>query len=94
MNNQGKKRLRILVSGRVQGVFFRGSTNTKAKELGLTGWVKNLSDGRVEAVFEGEEGAVNKIISWARRGPVFAKVEDLRVIEENYCDEFTSFQIK
>ena len=92
--NGGKKRIHIFVSGRVQGVFFRDSTRRRAKKLGLTGWVRNLDDGRVEAVFEGEEPAVQEMLSWAKRGPMFAKVDDLKIAFEDYCGEFNNFEIR
>ena len=92
--NRNKKRAHILVSGRVQGIFFRDSARKKAKELGLTGWVKNLSDGRVEAVFEGDEAVADEMISWFRQGPVFAKVDDFKVIEDDYRGEFKDFEIR
>jgi acylphosphatase len=64
-----KIRVRVFVSGRVQGVFFREETRWRAKEHNVAGWVRNLSDGRVEAVFEGEDGDVTKMIGFCRRGP-------------------------
>ncbi len=94
MTENSKKRAHIFVSGRVQGVFFRDSTRKKAQKLGLTGWVRNLPDNRVEAVFEGGEAAIDKMISWVRQGPIFAEVDDLRVILDDYCGEFRDFQIK
>lgn len=89
-----KVRVHIFVSGRVQGVFFRHNTKKKALELGLTGWVKNLPDGRVEAVFEGERDKIDKILEWAKKGPFLAKVEKLDVKEEDYKGEFDDFEIK
>ena len=87
------RRVHIFVSGRVQGVFFRRSIKNKAVKLGLTGWVKNLADGRVEAVFEGDKDKIEEIIMWAKRGSFLAKVENLEVIRENYDGEFQSFKI-
>ena len=72
-------RAHVFVTGLVQGVFFRASTKHKARELGLRGWVKNLPDGRVEAVFEGEKEAVGKIVQWCVHGPESAEVKDLDV---------------
>ena len=89
-----QKRVHVFISGRVQGVFFRYSTYRRARKLGLTGWVRNLRDGRVEAVFQGEESTVQEMLSWTRRGPVFAKVEDLKITFEDYCDEFKDFEIR
>jgi len=84
----------MIVSGRVQGVFFRQNTLNKAKELGVFGWVKNLSDGRLEAVFEGEKKKVEEIVNWAEKGPVSAKVNDVRVEWQEYKGEFKGFKLK
>jgi acylphosphatase len=70
---------RVLVSGRVQGVWFRESTRREASALGLSGWVRNLPDGRVEAHFEGDEAAVEAAIAFIRRGPEHARVSDVTV---------------
>jgi acylphosphatase len=67
-------RARVIVSGRVQGVFFRVETRSKAVSLGLSGWVRNLADGSVEAVFEGDRPLVEKAIDWCRHGPPGAAV--------------------
>lgn len=76
-------RSRIVVQGRVQGVFYRESTRRVAEQLGLAGWVRNLPDGGVEAVFEGPEEAVVKAVAWARNGPPSAVVTSLvRTAEE------------
>ena len=72
-------RRHVHVSGRVQGVFFRDFTRQQAQALGLVGWVRNLDDGRVEAVFEGEESAVTTMLENLRDGPPQAQVEDLAV---------------
>jgi acylphosphatase len=88
-----KTRVHIFVSGRVQGVFFRRSIKNKAEKLELTGWVNNLADGRLEAVFEGEKEKIEEIIKWAKRGPFLAKVENLEVIREAYGGEFQNFEI-
>ena len=93
MNNQ-KVRAHIFISGRVQGVFFRSQTKRKAKKIGITGWVKNLADGRVEAVFEGEENPVKTMIEWARRGPLLSKVNGIEVEWENFSGEFNDFEIR
>lgn len=73
---------------------FRHSTQKIAQKSGLTGWVSNLADGRVEAVFEGDLGQTEEMIKWAKRGPFLAKVENLEIIREDYKGEFTSFEIK
>lgn len=74
-------RARVLVSGRVQGVWFRESTRERAGALGLTGWVRNLPDGRVEALFEGERSAVAEAIEFVREGPPLARVVSAEVAE-------------
>ncbi|MEX2552994.1 MAG: acylphosphatase [Actinomycetota bacterium] len=73
------KRAHVLVSGRVQGVFFRQEAQRLARARGVNGWVRNLSDGRVEAVFEGEPGAVESMVGWCRTGPSYARVESVEV---------------
>ncbi|MFD7735637.1 acylphosphatase [Kitasatospora phosalacinea] len=75
-------RRRVLVSGTVQGVFFRDSCRRAAAEAGVAGWVRNLPDGRVEAVFEGEPAAVDRMVAWMRHGPSRAVVERVEVQEE------------
>jgi len=90
----GKLRAHVLIKGRVQGVFFRAETCSQAYRLSIVGWVKNRWDGRVEAVFEGEEKAVQKMISWCYKGPPAAIIEDVEVKWEDYKGEFTSFSIR
>lgn len=86
--------MHLLISGRVQGVFFRANTLDKARHLELTGWVKNCYDGKVEAVFEGEEQKLDQVIAWCRQGPSYALVQDVQVTWEEYTAEFNSFNIK
>ncbi|MGB9683447.1 MAG: acylphosphatase [Candidatus Bathyarchaeales archaeon] len=88
-----KVRAHVFVSGRVQGVFFRSETKHEARLRGVMGWVRNLPDGRVEAVFEGEEEAVKELIEFCRRGPPGARVVKVDVKWENYTGEFRSFEI-
>jgi acylphosphatase len=88
-----KARAHVYVSGRVQGVFFRYETKERADELGVTGWVKNLPDGRVEAVFEGERDGVEKMIDFCRVGPPGARVTKVEISWEDYKGEFQSFSI-
>jgi acylphosphatase len=73
---------RVLVDGHVQGVFFRDTCRREADARGVAGWVRNRSDGRVEAVFEGPEAAVEAMVAWCRRGPALAAVDALEVHEE------------
>jgi acylphosphatase len=75
-------RRHVWVSGRVQGVWFRESTRRVAEELGLSGWIRNLPDGRVEAVFEGEAERVERAVAFVRQGPARARVEAVEVREE------------
>ena len=77
MPDENKERARVRVTGRVQGVFFRDSTRQKAKELGLSGWVRNAPDGAVEAVFEGPSDKVREIVAWCEQGPPDASVESV-----------------
>jgi len=88
------KRVHIFVSGRVQGVCYRAETWHHARKLDVGGWVRNLRDGRVEAIFEGESGNVDSIIEWCRRGPAFAEVTDLTFYEEPYDGTFKEFTIR
>ncbi len=90
----GHRRVRLLISGRVQGVFFRAETQSQAQRLGLTGWVRNTDDRRVEAVFEGEVGAIEKIIDWCRKGPLLSRVTGVEVFEEVPAGDFEGFAIR
>jgi len=88
-----KARARITVSGRVQGVFFRDHTRRWASSLGLTGWVKNLRDGRVEALAEGERENIEDLISRLREGPPLSQVQDVEVTWDECRDEFKDFRV-
>jgi acylphosphatase len=88
-----KARIRVFVSGRVQGVFFRSETADMANRLGLTGWVRNLPDGRVEALFEGEKEHVEKVLEFCRRGPPGARVQSLNLKWEEWKGEFQNFRV-
>ncbi len=87
------KRYHLFISGKVQGVWYRQSMLHEAIKLGIKGWVKNLSDGRVEAVIEGEEDALKKLINWCQIGPPEAIVNNVEIIEEVTTSEFSSFKI-
>jgi len=89
-----KTRAHVYISGRVQGVFFRASTREEAVRLGLSGWVMNMPDGRVEAVFEGEGSVVDEMVSWCRRGSPHSRVEDVVVSKEEYIGEFGDFGVR
>lgn len=75
------RRVKVTVSGRVQGVFFRASTQDVATDLGLSGKVRNLPDGRVEAVFQGPADAVDQAVAFCRQGPPQAQVDDVEIAE-------------
>ncbi len=89
-----KKRVHLFISGRVQGVFFRLFTKEKADLYGITGWVKNLPDGRVEAVGEGDEEVLKEWIKDLWQGPPLAKVENIEEIWEEAKNEFADFMIR
>jgi acylphosphatase len=87
-------RVRAVISGLVQGVFFRHYARKNAIAYGLTGWVKNRPDGRVEALLEGTESQVAMMLEWCRIGPPSARVTDVAVSREKATGEFTDFQIR
>lgn len=89
-----KVRAHILISGLVQGVFFRQNTKEKARGLGVKGWVRNALDGKVEAVFEGEKEKVKEILNWAKKGPPLARVDGINVEWEEYKGEFKNFETR
>ena len=92
MSNK-KSRAHVFVTGRVQGVYFRQNTKQVATRHGVTGWVRNLPDGRVEAMFEGDDMDVNEVIEWCHIGPPKAKVEDVDVKFQKYTGEFAGFDV-
>lgn len=89
-----KARAHIIIDGKVQGVFFRGFTSDVARSLGLAGWVRNLYDGRVEAVFEGEREQVEKAIRQCYEGPPFARVSKIDLKWEDSVEELSDFRIR
>jgi len=88
-----KARAHVIIKGRVQGVFFRSSTQDEAIRLGLTGWVKNCPDGSVEALFEGDKKVIEEIIKWCHKGPPWARVNEVKVSWEPYQGEFVRFSV-
>lgn len=88
------KRIHVYISGRVQGVFFRAETQRAANGFNITGWVRNMADGRVEALFEGDDTNVDKMLEWCHIGPPAARVEEVLIEEELYTGEFRDFNIK
>jgi len=88
-----QQRVRLLVSGNVQGVFFRQALKVVAKKNNVSGWVRNLKDGRVEAVLEGDSKSTNSVIEWTRVGPANSRVDDIKVINEEFENEFLTFDV-
>lgn len=88
-----KRRAHVWITGRVQGVFFRAYTRDAARMIGVTGWVRNLPDGSVEAVFEGESGKVEKMIEWCREGSPMSRIEKVEILEEVYTGDFDRLAI-
>ena len=88
------KRVRVYISGRVQGVFFRAETQRVAQGFNITGWVRNMADGRVEAVFVGDDADIDKMLAWCYIGPSAARVEEVLTEEEPYIGEFRDFSVK
>ena len=87
------QRVRLFVTGRVQGVFFRQSLKAKSIQNDIFGWVKNLQDGRVECLLEGNEKNISVLVKWANSGPANAIVENVEVHNEKFDNEFTKFDV-
>lgn len=86
-------RRRIVISGLVQGVAFRYYTRARARQAGVAGWVRNLPDGRVEALIEGDPAAVEDVIGWCRKGPPASRIDQVKVFDEPATGEFSDFDI-
>ncbi|MGE5237363.1 MAG: acylphosphatase [Chloroflexota bacterium] len=89
-----KARAHLLIDGRVQGVFFRAFTRDVARSLGLDGWVRNLHDGRVEAIFEGDKALIEKAIQQCYQGPPYARVSDVDITWEDRLEGLTGFSVR
>ncbi len=89
----GNRRVHLRIRGLVQGVSFRATARDTAHRLGLKGWVRNVSNGDVESVAEGEDGAVGQYVEWCRRGPPEASVESIAVNDEPFKGEFQAFLV-
>jgi acylphosphatase len=87
-------RIKLIVKGRVQGVYFRASTVQQARHLGLAGWVLNRQDGSVELVAEGRSESIEELIAWCRQGPPGARVDEVDLQRQEFRGEFTEFRIK
>lgn len=88
-----KIRVSIVVHGRVQGVAYRHYTRLMARKLGVAGWIRNLADGSVEALLEGEEAAVNTLVEWCQDGPPSARIDRLEIRPGVYGGEFDDFEV-
>ena len=91
---ESKVRAHVFVKGKVQGVLFRYTTRGEANMRALNGWVRNMSDGRVEAVFEGDKEKVDEMVAYCHYGPSAAKVSSVKVIKEEYTGVYTGFSIR
>ena len=89
----GKQRVRLFIKGKVQGVFFRQALKVTAKKNNVTGWVRNLKDGRVQALLEGEDLDVSTLVEWCHAGSANARVEDIEIKNEKYKGEFSKFEV-
>ncbi|HYY65785.1 MAG TPA: acylphosphatase [Nitrososphaeraceae archaeon] len=92
-NDNKKIRAHIFIVGKVQGVYFRQNMRIVSARHRVTGWVRNLKDGRVEAVLEGDDIDVSEVIEWCHAGPPKAKVEDVDIKYEKYTGEFREFKV-
>jgi len=89
-----KQRAHLNITGKVQGVGFRANTRREARKLGLTGWVRNLSDGSVEVVAEGEKKDIDSLVSWSKEGPRLANVKNVEIDRDEYRGEFEVFSVR
>lgn len=87
------KQLQLTIRGRVQGVYFRASAQREAKRLGLTGWVRNRTDGSVEILTEGEEVSIRELYGWAQKGPSAARVDRVETRWRSFTGQFPDFRI-
>jgi len=88
-----RARAHVVVSGKVQGVYFRSETRDQALALGVTGWIRNRTDGTVEGVFEGDREMVEKLVRWCWQGPPAAEVSNVQVEWQDYTGECSGFKI-
>ena len=88
------KRIHIFVTGRVQGVFFRQSTRVMAIKNNVNGWVRNLGDGRVEIVAEGQESNIDALADWCKTGPANSRVDEFELVDEDFTGEFENFEVR
>ncbi len=88
------KQVHLIISGMVQGVLFRASAQNTARKLNVSGFVKNLSDGSVELIAQGEEAMLNRLIEWSRKGPLGARVENVEITWQTAEPQFKGFNIR
>ena len=88
-----KKRIHLFIRGKVQGVFFRQAVKVTAKKNNISGWAKNLDDGRVEVLLEGDSESVNTVVEWSNIGPANARVDEVKIKTEEFKNEFLSFEV-
>tara|TARA_B100000029_G_C16761784_1_gene662117 strand:+ start:198 stop:476 length:279 start_codon:yes stop_codon:yes gene_type:complete len=88
------KQIHIFIAGRVQGVFFRQSTRVMAIKNNVNGWVRNLDDGRVEIVVQGQEKDIDNLTDWCRTGPANSRVDEFELKEEPIIEEFENFEVR
>ena len=93
-NYMSQKRIHIFVTGRVQGVFFRQATRVIAIKNNVRGWVRNLDDGRVEIMIEGEDKSINSVTEWCNLGPANSRVDNIQINNENYLGNFKNFEVR
>jgi acylphosphatase len=86
--------VKLLISGRVQGVYFRLFAQKKAKQLGIKGYAKNLVDGRVEIMAQADNSSIESFIKWSNKGPITARVDEVEVSEWPIEEQFTTFEIR
>jgi len=88
-----KKRIHLFIRGKVQGVFFRQAVKVTAKKNNISGWARNLDDGRVEVLLEGDSESVNTVVEWSNIGPANARVDEVKIKTEEFKNEFRSFEV-
>ena len=88
------KKVHIFITGRVQGVFFRQSTRVMAIKNNVNGWVRNLDDGRVEIVAEGEKQNIDNLETWCKTGPANSRVDEFELVDEDFTGEFENFEVR
>ncbi len=89
-----KKQVHLIISGRVQGVGFRYSTFHQAVNLGVFGWVRNIPNNKVEAMFEGDNHIVEQMVQWCYEGPPMSRVDNIEIVKQEYTGEFEDFSIR